>query len=82
MRDRQTTLSWIKDLIEHMRECHEQMQWAGEGAAGAFLADALIADLSECRRLCDRLKSVRQGRDDAGKVASAGRSHRVVAAKG
>ena len=78
MRDRQTTLIWMKDLIEHMRECHEQLQWAGEGAAGSFLADTLIADLAECRKLCDRLKSSRLGRESG----SVGRSACAVAAKG
>ena len=61
MRDRQTTLLWMKDLIEHMNRCHEQLQWAAGGPAEAFLTDALLVDLVECRRLCEQLQS-RPGR--------------------
>ncbi len=56
MRNRNHTLLWMKDLIEHMNSCHEQLQWAGDGPAESFLADALMADLSECRRLCEQLR--------------------------
>ena len=33
MRDRHTTLLWMKDLIEHMNRCHDQLQWAGNGGS-------------------------------------------------
>ena len=35
MRDRQTTLLWMKDLLEHLAHCHEQLQWADGGAPEA-----------------------------------------------
>jgi hypothetical protein len=57
MRNRQTTLLWMKDLIEHMTRCHEQLQWAGDGPAESFLTDAMLVDLLECRRLCEQLRS-------------------------
>ena len=57
MRSRNHTLLWMKDLIEHMNSCHEQLQWAADGPAESFLADALMADLSECRRLCEQLRT-------------------------
>ncbi len=56
MRDRQTTLLWMKDLIEHMTRCHEQLQWAADGPGESFLTDAMLVDLSECRRLCEHLR--------------------------
>ena len=56
MRDRQTTLLWMKDLIEHMSRCHEQLQWAGDGAGARFLTESLLVDLTECQMLCERLK--------------------------
>jgi hypothetical protein len=57
MRNRQETLLWMKDLLEHMSRCHEQLQWASEGRAQSFLTDAMLVDLTECRRLCEQLQS-------------------------
>ena len=57
MRDRQTTLLWMKDIIEHMSRCHEQLQWAGDGPGESFLTEAMLVDLSECRRLCEHLRT-------------------------
>lgn len=57
MRNRRETLLWMKDLIEHMSRCHDQLQWAGDGTTESFLTDALLVDLTECRRLCEQLQS-------------------------
>ncbi len=69
MRDRRNTLLWMKDLLEHMNQCHEQLQWAADGATEAYLAETLMVDLSECRKLCEQLKPA-TGRQ-AGMMASA-----------
>jgi len=57
MKDRQNTLLWMKDLIEHMSRCHDQLQWAADGRTESFLAETMIGDLTECRRLCEELRS-------------------------
>ena len=59
MRNRQNTLLWMKDLIEHMARCHEQLQWASDGRTESFLTDTLIGDLAECQRLCEELRAGR-----------------------
>ncbi len=56
IRNRHKTLLWMKDLLDHMNQCHEQLQWAGEGPTEAFLAESLMVDLSECQKLCEQLK--------------------------
>lgn len=56
MRNRQNTLLWMKDLIEHMTQCHEQLQWAGDGRSQSFLTESMMADLAECQRLCVELR--------------------------
>jgi hypothetical protein len=56
MRNRSNTLLWMKDLIEHMSQCHDQLQWASDGSTQMFLADALLGDLSECQKLCEQLR--------------------------
>jgi hypothetical protein len=59
MRNRRHTLLWMKDLIDHMSRCHDQLQWAGDGAAQFFLAEAMLGDLVECQRLCEQLRTAR-----------------------
>jgi hypothetical protein len=56
MRNRENTLLWMKDLIEHMSRCQEQLQWAADGRTQTFLAETIIGDLTECRRLCEQLR--------------------------
>ena len=56
MRNRRSTLLWIKDLIEHMNRTQEQLEWASDGPTAEFLADSMMVDLTECRRLCQELK--------------------------
>lgn len=56
MRTRHETLLWMKDLIEHLSNYQEQLQWAADGPAEAFLTEAMLADLTECRRLCEHLR--------------------------
>jgi hypothetical protein len=56
MRNRRHTLLWMKDLLEHMNQCHEQLQWAADGQTEAYLAETLLVDLTECQKLCEQLK--------------------------
>jgi hypothetical protein len=67
MRNRRHTLLWMKDLIEHMSQCHDQLEWASDGETQSFLADALIGDLNECQKLCEQLRPepARPGRSTA-----------------
>ncbi len=56
-RNRRTTLLWMKDLLEHMSRCHDQLEWASDGDTQSFLADALLGDLNECQKLCEQLRT-------------------------
>jgi hypothetical protein len=56
MSNRRSTMLWMKDLIEHMNRCHEQLQWADQRTQ-SFLTDSLLTDLAECQRLCEELRS-------------------------
>ena len=61
MRNRRTTLLWMKDLLEHMNRCHDQLEWTPDGPTSAFLTESLIVNLTECRKLCEALQDDRQG---------------------
>lgn len=52
----------MKDIIDHMSRCHEQLQWASDGRSESFLTDAMLVDLSECRKLCEQLQTRPRGR--------------------
>src|SRR5271167_3788719 len=67
MRDRRHTLLWMKDLIEHMSRCHDQLEFTSDGETQSFLADAMIGDLNECQKLCEQFRSIqsRQARSPA-----------------
>jgi hypothetical protein len=56
MRNRRHTLLWMKDLLEHMSQCHDQLQWAADGPTEAFLTESLLGDLVECQKLCETLR--------------------------
>ena len=56
MRNRRTTLLWMKDLLDHMNQCHDQLQWAADGPTTNYLTESLLVDLTECRRLCEQLQ--------------------------
>jgi len=57
MRNRQSTLLWMKDLIEHLSKCHDQLEWAADGHTETFLTETMLVDLHECQRLCEQLRS-------------------------
>ncbi|MFO0908266.1 MAG: hypothetical protein U0794_07885 [Isosphaeraceae bacterium] len=56
---RNSTLLWMKDLIEHMSQCQEQLQWAADGRTESFLTESLLGDLAQCQRLCEQLRVTR-----------------------
>ena len=56
MSQRQTNLLWLKDLLEHLAECQQQLEWAEDGEAIEVLTETMIRDLDCCRRLCDTLR--------------------------
>ena len=57
MNERRQTLLWMKDLIEHMNRCHEQLQWAAGGPSETYLAESMLVDLNQCQRLCESLRA-------------------------
>ena len=61
MRNRRTTLLWMKDLLEHMNRCHDQLQWTNDEPTTQFLTDSMLVDLTECRKLCEMLGELRAG---------------------
>jgi hypothetical protein len=55
MSQRETNLLWLKDTLEHLTECHGQLQWAEDQEAVHVLTETMLRDLDCCRRLCEAL---------------------------
>jgi len=49
----------MKDLIEHLSKCQDQLEWASDGQTETFLTETMLVDLHECQRLCEQLRSTR-----------------------
>jgi hypothetical protein len=61
MRNRRHTLLWMKDLIEHLSRCHDQLEWTSDDRTQSFLAEAMLGDLDQCQRLCEQLRAGESG---------------------
>jgi hypothetical protein len=55
MSQRQMNLLWLKDTLEHLKNCQEQLQWAQDDEAVHVLTETMLRDLDCCRRLCEGL---------------------------
>lgn len=53
--DRHARLLWMKEVIEHLNDCHQQWHSA-EGSDEYFLAESMKRDLDELRRICELLR--------------------------
>ena len=71
MRNRRHTLLWMKDLIEHLSQCHDQLQWTNDDATQSFLTEAMLGDLDQCQRLCEQLRTGEAARGVARQFATA-----------
>jgi hypothetical protein len=56
MSQRQTNLRWLKDMLDHLSACHEQLQWAEDAETVSVLTESMLRDLDCCRRLCETLQ--------------------------
>ena len=47
MPNRQRTLLWMKDPLDHLNRCHDQLQWAADGPTEKFLTEAMLYRLHD-----------------------------------
>ena len=53
MGQRQTNLLWLRDLLEHLSGCQQQLEWAEDAETTRVLTESMLADLDRCKRLCE-----------------------------
>ncbi len=64
MSERQHTLLWMQDLLDHLGRCQEQLaESEDEAHMTDFLTDAILLDLQEYRQLCERFRRRKLQRD-------------------
>ena len=56
MGQRDSNLLWLKDLLEHLRDSQQQLQWSEDPETTLVLTETMIRDLDCCRRLCESLR--------------------------
>ena len=55
MSQRDTTLLWLKDILEHLTASQERLEWTSDAETTRVLTEAMIRDLERCTRLCETL---------------------------
>jgi hypothetical protein len=60
MNTHENNMIWLKDMLEHLSESREQLEWAHDGVARRMITESMLRDLDCCRRLCESL--CRRGR--------------------
>jgi len=55
MSQREMNVLWLKDTLEHLRGCQEQLQWAEDDDTVRLLTETMLRDLASCRGICEVL---------------------------
>jgi hypothetical protein len=62
MSERESTLLWLRDILEHLSANQQRLEWTTDREAIAVLTQTMMRDLERCQRLCEILhqRSVQQ----------------------
>jgi hypothetical protein len=55
MSQRDLNLLWLRDTLEHLTSCRQQLQWAEDTEVVHLLTETMLRDLECCRRLCEAM---------------------------
>jgi hypothetical protein len=56
MSQRESNLLWLKDLLEHLTTCQQQLEWAEDNDTIRVLTETMLGDLERCKRLCESMQ--------------------------
>ena len=51
----QASLIWLKDILEHLTNCRQQMEETDDPSTQLVLTESMLRDLESCRRVCEKL---------------------------
>jgi hypothetical protein len=52
---RETTLLWLRDILEHLTAHRQRLEWTTDREAIRVLTETMLRDLERCQRLCEVL---------------------------
>ena len=55
MSQREANLLWMRDTLDHLQTCQQQLEWAEDNEAVHVVTETMLRDLERCRRLCEDL---------------------------
>jgi len=53
---RDTKLLWLSDMLDHLKACQQQLQWAESPETVHVLTETIMRELECCRRVCEALR--------------------------
>jgi hypothetical protein len=56
MSQREANLLWLRDLLEHLSDCQQQLTWSEDPATVTVVTDTMVRDLERCQRICESLR--------------------------
>jgi hypothetical protein len=56
MSQRESNLIWLKDILEHLSGCQQQLEWTEDAQAIHVLTETMLRDLDCCRKICETLQ--------------------------
>lgn len=52
MSQRESNLLWLKDMLDHLASCQQQLEWTTDSQAVHVLTEVMLRDLDRCQKLC------------------------------
>jgi hypothetical protein len=56
MGQRESNLLWLKDMLEHLTACQQQLEWTEDQETILVLTQTMLRDLESCRRVCEAIQ--------------------------
>jgi hypothetical protein len=56
MSQRESNLLWLKDMLDHLRACQQELQAAEDAETVQLLTESMLRELECCRRVCEALR--------------------------
>ena len=56
MSQRQSNILWLRDVLEQLSACQEQLAWAEDSKTINLLAERMLRDLERCQQVCNGLR--------------------------
>jgi hypothetical protein len=55
MSQRETSLLWLRDILEHLTRNQQRLEWTTDRETFRVLTESMLRDLERCQRLCEVL---------------------------